>query len=194
MQTPSDDEPTLVGKARGGDVHAYEELIRRYQGVAFRTACLVLRDPSDAEDVVQEAFVKAFGALHRFDERRPLRPWLLRIVTNEARNARKAAQRRDNLSTRYAATQSQGRGDPSVEQTAIETERHEKLLAALDSLKDDERLIISLRYFLELSEQEMAEVLRCRHGTVKSRLSRAMARLRRVIQERFPGLEATYEF
>ena len=87
------DDRDLVLKARQGDVDAYAELVRRYSGIAFRTAYLITRDAAEAEDAAQEAFVKAYYALDRFRIEAPLRPWLLRIVANEARNRRTRTSR-----------------------------------------------------------------------------------------------------
>jgi len=80
------DDRSLAVQARAGDVEAYRRLVLRYQTVAFRAAYLVIHDASEAEDATQEAFVKAFDALATFREGAPFQPWLLRIVTNEARN------------------------------------------------------------------------------------------------------------
>jgi RNA polymerase sigma-70 factor (ECF subfamily) len=193
MHVSVSDERALIARARQGDANAIEHLVREHQGVAFRVAYLTLGSTEDAADITQEAFVKALRALHTYDDGRPFRPWLLRIVTNEARNARKAAGRRGNLAVRYAEVWGWQNEAASPERMAIATERRERLLAALDTLEERHRLALSLRYFLELSEEEMALVLRCRRGTVKSRLSRAMTRLRSVIRERFPELEADHE-
>ncbi|MBI4305277.1 MAG: sigma-70 family RNA polymerase sigma factor [Chloroflexi bacterium] len=193
MQSSTGDERALVAAARGGDVRSYEELVRRYQGLAFRVAYLVLGSADSAEDVTQDAFVKAFHALDRFDLERPFRPWLLRIVANEARNVRKATWRRTNLALRYGEIAIARSSGDTPEDIAAKSERRTKLLAALESLGEEERLVISLRYFLELSEQEMAEVLSCRRGTVKSRLSRSMDKLRQVVAERYPELEAAHD-
>ena len=88
------DERELVTGAQRGDVRAYEELLRLYSQIAYRTAYLVLGSAEDAEDACQEAFLKAHGALGRFRSEAPLRPWLLQIVANEARNRRRSAGRR----------------------------------------------------------------------------------------------------
>jgi RNA polymerase sigma-70 factor (ECF subfamily) len=191
MQSPPSDESALISAARGGDVASYEELVRRHQGLAFRVAFLVVGQRDSAEDAVQEAFFKAYRALGRFDPARPFRPWLLSIVANEARNARKANMRRANLSTRYGEALRLDRAPGSPHEVARLNERRSKLLTALEALDEDQRLTISLRYFMELTEQEMANVLRCRPGTVKSRLNRSMARLRHVINERFPDLDVS---
>jgi RNA polymerase sigma factor (sigma-70 family) len=176
---PEDTE--LVGRARLGEVAAYEELVRRYQGIAHRVAYLVTGDPAEAEDAAQQAFVKAYRALDRFDVERAFRPWLLRIVANEARNLRRSAGRRASLE--LAAAREADPVAPSPELDAVARERREGLLRAVNGLEEEHRRVIALRYFLELSEGEMAEILGVPRGTVKSRLARAMARLRqRVVQ------------
>jgi hypothetical protein len=97
------EDAELVGLATRGDVRAYEELVERHRDIAVRTAFLVARDATDAEDAVQEAFVKAYAALHRFRQGAPFRPWILRIVANEARNRARSARRRAGLALRAAA-------------------------------------------------------------------------------------------
>ncbi len=160
---------------------AYEVLVRRYQDLAARAAFLILGNAAEAEDATQEAFVKAYYALARFQEDRPFRPWLLRIVTNEAHNRQAADGRRAALLLRAAETQPAADNGASPEAAALQTERRGALLRAFTALSDDDRLIIAYRYFLDLSEAEMAEALDCPRGTVKSRLSRALARLRAML-------------
>ena len=98
----------LVRLARDGDVHAYGELVERYREVAFRTAWLITRSTADAEDAAQEAFVKAFYALGRFRAGEAFRPWVLRIVANEAKNRRRSAGRRERLALRVAGERGPG--------------------------------------------------------------------------------------
>lgn len=151
--------------------------MRRYQELAFRVAFVITGDAAEAEDAAQEAFVKAFYALARFKSDLPFRPWLLRIVANEARNRRTASRRRGNLALR-AAEQPSDRGEPSPEATVLAAEQRAELLAAVNALRGEDRLVIAYRYFLDLSESEMAAALARPRGTVKSRLSRALGRLR----------------
>jgi len=172
------DDNELVAHAREGDVRAYEELVRRHQDVAFRVALLVSGNSADAEDAAQEALVKAYYALDRFRLEAPFRPWLLRIVANEARNRRRSAGRRDHLVLAVSAERSSGDAAPSPEETALEHERRTALVAALGRLREPDRQVITCRYLLELSEAETAQALGWRAGTVKSRLSRALPRLR----------------
>jgi len=172
------EEIELVDRAKRGDVGAYEELVRTHQGLAVRTAYVITGQAADAQDAVQEAFVKAYRSLGRFREGAAFRPWLLRIVANEAISRRRAAHRHANLALRAAEGRLQGDAVPSPEGAALEQERHREVVAAMSMLRPEDRLVIAYRYWFELSEAEMAEALGCPRGTVKSRLSRALAKLR----------------
>jgi RNA polymerase sigma-70 factor, ECF subfamily len=177
---PLDDDATLIDRTRRGDVTAYELLVRRYQDVAVRVAH-VLCGPDLALDVAQEGFVKAWRALGRFRDGAPFRPWLLRIVANEARNARRAAGRRARLALRAFEDRPSGDAAPSPEEAIVAADRRRLVLSALAGLAESDREVIACRYFAGLSEVETAATLGCRVGTVKSRLSRARARLRALI-------------
>jgi RNA polymerase sigma-70 factor (ECF subfamily) len=175
---PRDDE--LVAQAARGDGVAYEELVRRHQHLAFRLACVYAGSPSEAQDAVQEALLKAWRQLGRFDaSRASFRTWLLTIVANEARSGRRSGSRWTARHERLAgqARTSEGAA-PSAEVALLERERSATLLSVLDGLKPGDREVILLRFGLELSERDISEVLRCRPGTVKSRLSRATDRMR----------------
>ena len=153
---------------------------------AFRAAYLVLHDAPEAEDAAQEAFVRAYRAIGRFREG-PFRPWLLKIVMNESLNRAKSRKRRAAVAERAAA------GVPqtwSIDETVISRERADQVRRALEALKEQERTIIYLRYFLMLSEQELALYLGCPAGTVKSRLHRSLGKLRDVVVDGYPGLLA----
>ena len=172
------DESDLIGRAKRGDTHAYEDLMYAHQGIAFRTAYVIAGNAADAEEAAQDGFVKAWRALGRFREGAPFRPWLLRIVANEARNRRRSAGRRTHLALRAAAEQPSGDAAPSPEAALLSAEQRETLLAAVNELSEDQRTVISLRYFVGLSEHETAEALGLPIGTVKSRTARALERLR----------------
>ena len=175
------EEAKLAERARSGDTAAYERLVRMHQAVAFRAAYLVTGDGPDAEDAMQEAFIKAYRALGRFRPGAPFRPWLLAIVTNEARNRRRLAGRRAKLGLQVAAESQVIPPPASPEAAVVAAERREELLASVGELSEGERLVISYRYFLGLSEEETATTLGCARGTVKSRASRAIARLRKAM-------------
>lgn len=172
------DESELIRRAQRGDTHAYEELVHAYQGIAFRTAYVVARNAADAEEAAQDGFVKAWRALGRFREGAPFRPWLLRIVANEASNRRRSAGRRASLVLRAAAEEPSGGAAPSPEAALLTAERRATLLAAVEELPEEQRDVVALRYFLGLSETEVAETLAIPPGTVKSRTARALERLR----------------
>jgi len=175
-------EDTLVERARRGDADAYEDLVRRYTEMAFRAAYVVTGSAPDAEEAAQDAFVKAFRALHRFRAGAPFRPWLLRIVGNEARNRRRAAGRRTALELRLAEGLSAGGAAPSPEAAAEAAEERRALLRALVTVGDDHRQVVSCRYLLQLSVEETAAALGIPEGTVKSRLARALAHLRELME------------
>ena len=166
----------LVARAQQGDTTAFEALVLRHQGVVQRAAWLVTGSVDEAADATQEGFVRAWRALPSFRKGAEFRPWILRIVVNTARNRRRSAWRFDALRVR-AAAQPQVRV-ASAESVAIGHVEQEALLAALRHLRARDREVVACRYLLELSEAETATVLGCPPGTVKSRLSRALGRLR----------------
>jgi RNA polymerase sigma factor (sigma-70 family) len=153
--------------------------VRRHQSLAHRVA-LVIAGPAEAADAVQEAFVKGFGALARFREGSAFRPWILAIVANEARNRRRSAGRRDALALRLVGPSGAAASTaaPSSEDEALAAMARRRLLAAVEALPERDRQVVTCRYLLELSEAETAAVLSWPPGTVKSRLSRALDRLR----------------
>lgn len=182
------DEAALVARAKRGDAAAYEELVRMYQDIAFRTACVIARNAADAEEAAQDGFVKAYRALGRFREGSPFRPWLLRIVANEARNRRRAAGRRAHLWERAVADREiSGDAAPSPEAIVVASERRNTLLEALATLREDDRAVLGCRYLVGLSEEETATALGVRRGTVKSRTARALERLRATAGEELPA-------
>lgn len=172
------DEADLIRRARGGDVDAYEALIRQYQPMAQRAAYLVIQNRADAEDVVQEAFVKAWFALDSFRTGAPFRPWLLRIVTNEAHDRQRAASRRSRLALKAAASLPPNSTEPSPETWSIEQERADRVIQEVNALPETDRLVVTYRYLLDLPSNEVAEIIGTPPGTVRSRLSRALKRLR----------------
>jgi RNA polymerase sigma-70 factor (ECF subfamily) len=171
-------DAALAARAREGDERAFEELVRAYQGIAFRTAFLLTGSAADAEEATQTGFVKAWAALPRFRAGAEFRPWLLRIVANEAHNRRRSTKRREALALRAAAADASGGAVPSPEAAVVDAERREELLEAVNRLDERDRDVLACRYFLELSEEETASVLGVRRGTVKSRTARALDRLR----------------
>jgi RNA polymerase sigma-70 factor, ECF subfamily len=177
-----DDDQALIARARAGDQDAYGALVARHQDVAFRTAYVISGDAADAEEAAQDAFVKAHAALDRFRAGAPWRPWLLTIVANEARNRRRSAGRREHLAVRAAAAEP-SLVAASAESSVLLADRREALRGALARLEERDREVVFLRFFLDLSEAETAAALGCRPGTVKSRLHRALERLRAHLED-----------
>jgi RNA polymerase sigma factor (sigma-70 family) len=176
-------ESELVARAKRGELDAYEDIVRMHQRIAFRTAWVITRSEADAEEAAQDAFVKAHAALPRFRDGAPFRPWLLAIVANEARNRLRSAGRRAGLALRVAEERRPVDAVPSPEAALLDSERREQLLGAIERLPDTSREAIACRYLLELSEEETAAALGCARGTVKSRVSRALERLRAELGE-----------
>ncbi|MFC4018124.1 RNA polymerase sigma factor [Micromonospora sp. GCM10011542] len=176
-EAPLDDEE-LVNRARAGDLEAYERLVARHTASAYRTAVL-LGAGADAEDVAQEAFVKGYHKLSRYRGESSFRSWLLAIVANETRNLHRSRGRRDGLVLRAAAAHPHS---DVTEDVAIDSvlagERRTALVQALRLLPVRDREVIVCRYFLDLSEDETVAMLGWPRGTVKSRTSRALTKLR----------------
>ena len=148
-----------------------------HEAAAFRVAYLLAGSASEAEDAAQEGFVKAYLALGRFREGEPFRPWLLQVVGNEARNRRRAQGRRTGIVNR-AIQSFRGGTAPSPEATILAGESNAEVRAAMGRLREEERVVVACRYLLDLSEAETSAALGIPAGTVKSRLHRALGRLR----------------
>ena len=176
MEGRPQNERELALRAQRGDARAYEELVRPHQEIAFRVAYVITRNAADAEDATQDGLVKAWRALGRFRTSEPMRPWLLQIVANEARNRRRSAGRREQLALRAANVS--GEAAPSPEDATLDADERARLLAALEQLPPDAREVLAYRYLLQLSEEETAAALDVARGTVKSRSARALERLR----------------
>jgi RNA polymerase sigma-70 factor (ECF subfamily) len=184
------DEPALIRHAANGDAAAWEPLVLAHQQAVFRLSYLLLGDPDDAEDVAQETFLRAWKYLKRFDSTRSLRPWLLSIASNLASNRRRSAGRY------FAALTRAFRDEPAsatIEEKNSQHMQANDLWKAVQTLNLPDQQIVYLRYFLELSVTETAEVLQVAEGTVKSRLSRALEKLRNIIQDEFPLLIEGHE-
>jgi RNA polymerase sigma factor (sigma-70 family) len=185
------DESNLIQRATKGEAAAWEPLMLAHQEPVFRLAYLFLGDPDDAEDITQETFLRAYHNLKRFDPTRPLRPWLLSIAANLARNRHRAA-------ARYLAALTRSfRAEPStsfdVEQHAAHHQDAGQLWHAVRQLNADDQQVIYLRFFLDLSTAEAAQALDVAEGTVKSRLNRAVGRLRVIVKNDFPTLSEGYD-
>jgi RNA polymerase sigma factor (sigma-70 family) len=171
-------ERRLIERSKTGDRDAYDVLVERYQGLAFRAAYLTLGDVDEAEDAVQEAFVKAYLNLGRFQPGAPFRPWLLRIVTNEALNSQRTSRRQASLQIRseHAALGHHSPEGPEDAVVAVETRL--ALVDGLNRLPARDRALIAYRYFLDLSPSEIADIWDRPASTIRTQLSRALRKLR----------------
>ncbi len=172
----------MIRQAQQGETAAWETLVRQHQEAVFRLAYLLLRDAHEAEDVAQEAFVRAFVALDKFDGERPFKPWLLQITRNLAKN------RLRSLSRYWAMIKQYWQQEPVPEPDSMTQDESVQLWQAVQRLRPNAQEVIYLRYFLEMSEQETAVALNIPAGTVKSRLHRALKQLKVVIEADFVEL------
>lgn len=176
----------VIKRAVAGDAAAYEQLVQQHQAAVFRFAYLIL---GDAQDVAQDTFIRAYRQLRRFDTARPLRPWLLQIAKNLARNHQRAAGRYlTALQRAFMLRPPQAYAGASAETQVEQRGDVQALWDAVRQLPVPDQEVIYLRYMLGISTQETADILDIQPGTVKSRLSRALDRLREVIQDDFPVL------
>jgi RNA polymerase sigma-70 factor (ECF subfamily) len=163
-------ERAWVREAQRGSAAALEELFRAHWPRAYRAALLVVGDTAAAEDIAQESFLAAVRALDRFDRRRPFGPWLHKIVVNRAIDWGRARALRRELDL-------EGIAEPAAAEPGARGERSEELAGALASLGPEQRAVIVLRYLLEYTPGEIAELLDLPRGTVNSRLRRGLDRL-----------------
>ena len=176
-----------MARARGGDLDAYEVLVARYTAPAHRAAVL-LGAGAEADDVVQEALVKAYRQISRYRGESGFRPWLLAIVANETRNLHRSRRRRDGLVLRAAAREDPHPVSADPADSAVAVDRRHRLIEQLRLLDVRDREVLVCRYLLDLSEAETAVMLGWPKGTVKSRTARALTRLRsRLVVEEVPG-------
>src|SRR2546430_10285580 len=140
------DEAELLARAQRGDQGAFEEIVQRYQQVAFRVAYVITGSAAEAEDAAQEGMFKAYRALHTFRTGAEPRPWLLRTVANEARNRARSAGRRQQLQLRLADDFRPGAAAPSPQAAALAADERPRLLSLLHQLNDDDRPLVTSRY------------------------------------------------
>lgn len=176
-------EAKAIRQLKAGDIGGLEMLVTRYQTRALRAAFLVLQDEQLAEDVVQETFVRLFQRSHTFDESRPFEPYLMRSVVNAALNAARprleqaAGDEADLERLEILLEQAE-----TLEEEAERRTLRAEIAATLAQLPPRQRAVIVQRYYLEMSEQEMAHELKTPPGTIKWLLHQARARLRQLLQ------------
>jgi RNA polymerase sigma-70 factor (ECF subfamily) len=173
------DEVDLVRAAQRGDQGAFAELVRRYQRAVYRVAYALTRNASDADDLAQETFVRAYQALGRFRSGEPLYPWLARIATNLAFSLFRRRRRRPETPLEPLVEAGMQWGvDRDPADDVAERERRRHLQEAFGELKPEHQAVLALRVVDELSYEEIASALGVPIGTVMSRLSRARTELK----------------
>ena len=180
------EDQIVISRLKQGDLSAVELLVKRYQVQAVHAAYAIVQDKALADDVVQAAFVKVLEKIHQYDETRPFEPWFFRIVVNDAIKAAKKQQRtisleeqQDQSATRIAKWLISPESRP--EDLLEKNEMRENILNALQLLKPEQRAVIVMRYFLEMSEMEMSKKMERPLSTIKWWLRDARKRLKKLI-------------
>ncbi len=191
-ESPLHDEASLLDRAQAGDLAAFDELVRRHQREVFAVALRMLGDRDEAEDVAQDAFVRAYQALGSFRREAKVSTWLVSITINLCRNRRRwwARRRRvivasvdDPIETPEGSLAHEVADPAPTPATAAQRqEQSERLMTLLQKLDASSRAVIILRDVQGDSYEEIAEALHLRVGTVKSRLSRARLQLRAMLK------------
>ena len=172
-------ERSLVVRAKAGDREAFSLLIRHNIQRVYRTAYAILKNRDDAEDIAQETFVRAYQSISRFDETRPLFPWLYRIARNLCLNRIQRVTKRETELPEFDYLPDTAAGP---EETVVAAEERQRVRNAVGCLPDQHRQIIELSHFQECSYREMADILDLPMGTVMSRLHNARRKLRELLE------------
>lgn len=173
-------DAALLRSAQGGSADAVEALVRRYWDAAHRAAYLVVQDAGAAEDIAQESMLAAVERIHRFDRRRPFGPWLHRIVVNRSIDWVRARRRRGEVSADAMA-------EGAVAGPAEPVDLPDDLVTALRTLDPEDRAVVVLRHLFDYDSREIARMLGVPPGTVRTRLRRALERLRPLLADRAAG-------
>ena len=179
-------EAEAIRLCQEGSPDAFRHLVEQHQNTLYGTAVLMTGDRAAAEEHVQEAFLSAWRGIRRFQRDRPFKPWIVRILVNRIVSSR----RRNRVPTAPLEDAERVTGSADVLESAMSGERRDMVREALDRLNPQHRQVVVLRYFAELSLREAADALGVREGTVKSRLNRALSRLREELADTLNGKEA----
>ena len=176
------DDQTAISRIKQGDLNGLETLVNRYQVQAMHAAYMIVFDRSQAEDVVQAAFIKAAERIHQFDEERPFAPWFFQIVVNDALKLARKQKRYVSLENldEPAARIAEWLTDPGIQPEPLleQKEMRENILKAIQSLPPEQRAVIVMQYFLDMSEAEMSAKMARPLSTIKWWLRDARKRLR----------------
>jgi RNA polymerase sigma-70 factor (ECF subfamily) len=190
------DEMVLIAAAQRGELRAFNQLVLQYQGLAYNLAYRILGDPDAAADVTQDSFIKAYKSLRQY-RGGSFKAWILRIITNSCYDLLRSQQRRPTSSLDDLAEDPERAGEltqrgEGPEEHLMRAELNATIQAGIASLPADQRITLILSDVEGMSYQEIAEVTNSELGTVKSRLSRARAKLRDYLQARPELLPARY--
>jgi RNA polymerase sigma-70 factor, ECF subfamily len=183
------DEAEAIRLCQSGDIGGLEILVARHQQAAARLAFLLTGDRFLAEDIIQESFLAVFRSIRSFRADQAFAPWLYGIVTNVARNMLRRASRRHEVSLATVAGEAEslaGAADPHEQAERGET--HSDMLRALEHLPAKQREAVILRYYFGFKDSEIAQIVGCRPGTARERLSAGLRTLTKVIREQYPWL------
>jgi RNA polymerase sigma-70 factor, ECF subfamily len=178
------DELQAIQRLKDGDIAGLEVLVSLYQLRAVRTACLITHDPALAEDVVQEAFLQAYRSIRHFDEARSFGPWFMQSIVRAAVKAAQKQSRQSGTAPAGLTLEELFKDGQSVEEQVETAEFQERVWGALEALSPHQRAVVVQRYYLDMSEKEMAAELGSAPGTVKWLLHEARHRLRNLLSER----------
>jgi RNA polymerase sigma-70 factor (ECF subfamily) len=180
------DEKEAITRLKRGEITGLEALVNRYQQRALRTAYLITQDAALAEDVAQTAFIRAYKSIHQFDIEREFSPWFIRIVANAAVQASRQQQRQIRLDEDLPSIDDLLADSLFHPETEVEMREAETAVQnALLQLSPEQRAVIILRYYADMSEKEMAQALHTQPGTIKSRLNTARSRLRGLLKLKY---------
>ncbi len=175
MADLSDQE--LVTMTLNGDNSAFDQLVMRYQLAMYRTALSIVQDADIAKDVTQNGFIKSWEKLHTYNVNYRFYSWLYRIIINESLNHNRGSKKMELLSSKH--------NHPETPHTKLEQkEGNQKLYASIEMLTSDQKIVIHLRHFEDLSYREIADILEIDEKTVKSRLYSARMKLREILTGR----------
>jgi RNA polymerase sigma-70 factor (ECF subfamily) len=184
MEKCMDDDLNAIRRLKNGDIGGLDVLTTRYQVKAVRAAFLTVRDEQSAEDIAQETFIRVFERIRGFDESRPFGPYLLRSVVNAALDAAQKSSKREAVEAGLESLEGLLEHAITVESQAEFNALKRDIHDALEKLSPRQRAAVVMRYYLEMSEKEMAVSLNAAPGTVKWLLNAARERLRGLLGER----------
>lgn len=179
------EEQHLLKKAAAGDMAAFEQLVIKYQAQVYNLALRMTGNPDDAADMAQEAFLRAWRGLNKFQFESSFSTWLYRLTSNVCIDFLRNAKRHQTIPLTYTDTDGEEQtleladDAPLPEETAIIAEQQAQIIAAMAQLEPEHRQILTLRVVNDLSYSDIAAILQVKEGTVKSRLARARENLKK---------------